>query len=116
MIVGAAAGAVGSIIQQSIIFAQRAGFQTLQRGFVYWYVLRPIWSALLGAVVVIAANAGLISIGDETTSSAGVTVLVTLGCLAGLFTDKALDRLRSLLGASDPATVVTPVVASGVTA
>jgi hypothetical protein len=115
MIVGAAAGAVGSIIQQSIIFAHRAGFQTLQRGFVYWYVLRPVWSALLGAVVVIAANAGFISIGDETTSSAGVTVLVTLGCLAGLFTDKALDRLRSLLGANDPATVVTPGAAPGVT-
>ena len=108
MIVGAAAGAVGSIIQQSIIFAHRAGLRTLERGFVYWYVLRPIWSALLGAVAVIAANTGFISIGDETTSSAGVTVLVTTGCLAGLFTDKALDRLRSMLGASHPSTVSTP--------
>ena len=115
MIVGASAGIVGSAIQQSIIFAERAGHGTLERGFVWWYLLRPVWSALLGAVAVVAVNAGLVSIGDQTTSSAGVTVLVTLGCLAGLFTDRVLDRLRELLGASDPAalvatnpTVVTP--------
>lgn len=102
LLVGAASGLVGSAIQQSIIFAQRAGHETLEQGFVWWYLLRPVWSALLGAVVVITADAGLIGIGDQTTSAAGVTVLVALGCLAGLFTDKALQRLRPLLGASDP--------------
>ncbi len=107
LMVGAAAGAVGSVIQQSMIFAQRAGHETLERGFVWWYVLRPLWSALLGAVVVIAVNAGLISIGDETTSSAGVTVLVMMGCLSGLYTDQALQRLRVFLGANPPDKPVT---------
>jgi hypothetical protein len=102
MLVGAAAGVVGSVIQQSIVFAQRAGHETLERGFVWWYVLRPVWSGLLGAVVVVAANASLISIGDETTSAPGVTTLVMLGCLAGLFTDQALQRLAPMLGATPP--------------
>ncbi len=103
LLLGAASGLVGSMIQQSIVFAQRAGLQTLEVGFVWWYLLRPIWSALLGAVSVIAVNTGLISIGDQTTSTAGVTVLATVGCFAGLFTDRALDKMRGLLGASDPA-------------
>lgn len=102
VIVGAAAGIVGSVIQQSIVFAQRAGHETLERGFVWWYVLRPVWSALLGAVVVVALNAGLISIGDQTTSAPGIMVLITMGCLSGLFTDRALQRLAPLLGASHP--------------
>ena len=102
LLVGAAAGIVGSVIQQCVIFAQRAGHETLERGFVWWYILRPVWSCLLGAVVVVAVNAGLISIGDQTTSASGVTVLVTMGCLAGLFTDQALQRLAPLLGATPP--------------
>lgn len=108
LIVGAAAGAVGSVIHQSMVFAQRAGLETLERGFVWWYLLRPVWSALLGAVVVVAVNTGLISIGDETTSTAGVTVLVMMGCLAGLFTDQAMRRLRPMLGATPPEETQVP--------
>jgi hypothetical protein len=109
LLLGAAAGLVGSMIQQSIVFAQRAGHETLEVGFVWWYLLRPIWSALLGAVFVIAVNTGLVSIGDQTTSTAGVTVLATVGCFAGLFTDQVLDRMRAALGATDPS---QPVLAT----
>ncbi len=99
LLVGAASGVVGSVIQQSIVFASRAGQETLEQGLFWWYVLRPVWSALLGSVVVVAVNTGLISIGDTTTSSAGVTVLVTMGALAGMYTDQALQRLQPVLGA-----------------
>jgi hypothetical protein len=102
LMVGAAAGAAGSAIQQSIVFALRAGYESLERGYLWWYLLRPMWSALLGAIVVLAANAGLVSIGDTTTSVAGVTVLAIAGALAGLFTDQALQRLQHVLGASSP--------------
>jgi hypothetical protein len=93
LIVGAAAGTVGSVIQQSMAFARGAGPDHQ----VAWYVMRPLWSALLGSVSVIAVNTGLLSIGDETTSSAAVAVLVLTGCLAGLFTDQVLRRLRHML-------------------
>ncbi len=107
LLLGAASGLVGSAIQQSIIFANRSGHETLERG----------WAALLGAVFVIAVNAGLVSIGDQTTSTAGVTVLATIGALAGLFTDKVLEKLGELLGATpttEPATSAStePVVAT----
>ena len=98
LIVGAAAGAVGSVIRQTMDVARSA--RARDRRPVSWYVLRPLWSALLGAVSVVAVNTGLISIGDETTSSAGVAVLVLTGCLAGLFTDQVIQRLRRLLDAA----------------
>ncbi|WP_329000446.1 hypothetical protein OHA18_39175 [Kribbella sp. NBC_00709] len=93
LIVGAAAGAVGSVIRQSMMFARTSA----PNHQVSWYIMRPLWSALLASVSVIAVNTGLISIGDETTSSAGVAVLVLTGALTGLFTDQALNRLRRLL-------------------
>ena len=100
LIVGAAAGAVGSVIHQSMTVTQRP--RSAEDRSIWWYVLRPLWSALLGSVFVIAVNTGLISIGDETTSSAGVAVLVLTGCLAGLFTDQVLRRLRNMVDRSRP--------------
>lgn len=114
LLVGAAGGFVGSIVQQAIVFASRAGLGTLESGYVWWYVLRPVWSALLGSVIVIAINAGLISIGDQTTSAAGVTILASAAAVAGLYTDKALQRLQSVLGATDPSELGSEQVVPGV--
>lgn len=100
LIVGAAAGAVGSVIRQSMALTRRSS--SVEDRSIWWYVLRPLWSALLGSVSVIAVNTGLISIGDETTSSAGIAVLVLTGCLAGLFTDQVLHRLRTMVDRSRP--------------
>jgi hypothetical protein len=100
LIVGAAAGAVGSVIRQSMTLTGRS--RSVEDRSIWWYVLRPLWSALLGSVSVIAVNTGLISIGDESTSSAGIAVLVLTGCLAGLFTDQVLRRLRSMVDRSRP--------------
>jgi hypothetical protein len=92
LIVGAAAGVVGSVIRQSMTFARSTGANHQ----VAWYIMRPLWSALLASVSVIAVNTGRISIGDETTSSAGVAVLVLTGALTGVFTDQALNRLHRI--------------------
>jgi hypothetical protein len=100
LVVGAAAGAVGSVIRQSMTLTQRS--RSAQDRSIGWYILRPLWSALLGSVSVIAVNTGLISIGDETTSSAGIAVLVLTGCLTGLFTDQVLRRLRTMVDRSRP--------------
>jgi hypothetical protein len=107
LLLGAAGGLVGSAVQQSIVFALRAGHQTLEQGFVWWYVLRPVWSGLLGALSVVVVNAGLVSIGDTTTSTAGVTVLAAAGALAGLFTDQTLTRMSRAAGATPHDTLAT---------
>ena len=102
LLVAAAAGFVGSVIQQARIFAIRTGHQTAERSFLWWYLLRPLPSMLLGAVVVTAVNAGLVSIGDKATSPQGLSVLITAAAVAGLFTDAVLQRMRNVLGANDP--------------
>jgi hypothetical protein len=79
LIVGAAAGAVGSIVHQGVVYA-RARHEHLKCDHVLCYVLRPVWSALLGAVAVISVNTGLISIGDQTTATAGVRRAGDHGC------------------------------------
>jgi hypothetical protein len=107
LIVGAAAGAVGSVVHQGVVYAH-ARHDDLEIDHLSWYVLRPVWSALLGAVMVLSVNTGLISIGDETTSTAGVAVLVTMGALAGLYTDQALKRLKLLIGMSASRGANTP--------
>lgn len=114
MIVGALAGIVGSFIQQSKVFAERSGRRTLEQGYLWWYLSRPVWSGLLGGVVVLAVSSGLIGLGGKVTSTAGLSVLVTMGVIAGLFTDKVLQRFRDVLGATDPqqlgSVVPTPAV------
>ena len=71
---------------------------------------------LLGALSVVVVNAGLVSIGDTTTSTAGVTVLAAAGALAGLFTDQTLQRMSRAFGATPPDTPATSsaIAASGV--
>lgn len=100
LIVGAAAGAAGSVIHQGMTLTRRS--RSVADRSIWWYLLRPLWSALLGSVSVVAINTGLISIGDETTSSAGVAVLVLTGCLAGLFTDQVIRRLRNMVDRPRP--------------
>ncbi len=101
-LVSAAAAVCGSVIQQARMFVSRAGYDTLEASFLWWYVLRPLPSALLGVLFVVTINASLVSIGDQATSPAGLSVLVTAAAVAGLFTDTVLQRMRHILGASDP--------------
>jgi hypothetical protein len=101
-LVSAAAGVCGSIIQQARSFISRSGYDTLERSFVWWYVLRPIPSALLGVLFVVTINASLVSLGDQATSPQGLSILVTAAAVAGLFTDTVLQKLRHVLGASNP--------------
>jgi hypothetical protein len=56
---------------------------------------------------VVVVNAGLVSIGGTTTSTAGVTVLAAAGALAGLFTDQTLSRMSRAAGATPHDTLAT---------
>lgn len=109
ILVGTAGAFAGGVARQSMAFASRSGYETLERSFTWWYVLNPVWSALLGGAFVTAANAGLVSIGDDTTSTAALPMLATMGALAGLFTDQVLQRMRSVIGLTDPKVAASQV-------
>lgn len=98
------AASAGSVVQAAIVFAMRAGNQTLERGYEAWYYLRPVTSLLLGPLFGLATIGGLSAITSGSGASAQLSLpaLVTAGALAGLFTDRVLQQMQHILGATDP--------------
>ncbi|MEW6472537.1 MAG: hypothetical protein AB1679_09710 [Actinomycetota bacterium] len=100
ILVVALSAVAGSVVQLITVFTLRAGKGTLERGYEAWYFLRPLAAALVGIVFFLAVYAGLMTIGEPGQES--LPVYATSGALAGLFTDRVLQRLQSLLGATNP--------------
>jgi hypothetical protein len=90
---------LGSIAIMIITFANRAGKETLERGFLWWYLIRPFAAAAVGVLFYMAIIAGFFN----QTSARGRSALVlaaAIGGLAGLFTDNVVQKMRALLGLS----------------
>lgn len=87
---------LGSIAVMIIAFANRAGLGTLESGYLWWYLTRPFEAAAVGVLFYMAIIAGFFS----QTSAQGRPALVlaaAIGGLAGLSTDKVLEKMRSAL-------------------
>jgi hypothetical protein len=102
IIVVAFAAVAGSVVHLIMVFTLRAGKGTLECGYESWYLLRPVAAALLGVVLFLAVHAGVMTIGES--GAPNVPLYGLAGALAGLFTDRVLQRLRAVLGATDPNT------------
>jgi hypothetical protein len=91
---------LGSLAIMIITFSNRAGQNTLEHGFLWWYLTRPFAAAAVGVLFYMAIIAGFF----DQTSATGRSALVlaaAIGGLAGLFTDKVLQKMRAaLLGLS----------------
>jgi hypothetical protein len=91
---------LGSVSVLAMTFSARTGRETLERGFFWWYLTRPISAAGLGLVFYLAFVSGFLA---ATTSTGQPTLIVaaTIGGLAGLFTDQVYKKLFSVLGLVD---------------
>jgi hypothetical protein len=100
LVLAAVGGIAGSCVHSGSLFATRVGRRTFEVSYFWWYLLRPIESALVAMVFVAAIRSGLLALGTQTSDS-NTTVLAFLsGALAGLFTDRVMQRLRGILGAT----------------
>jgi hypothetical protein len=99
IIVVAMSAVAGSVVQLIMVFTLRAGKGTLEHGYESWYLLRPVAAPLVGIVLFLAVHAGVMTIGG--TGPANVPLYGMTGALAGLFTDRVLQRLQAILGATD---------------
>jgi hypothetical protein len=97
------AAIAGSAVHCIVVFSERAGRRTLERGYVWWYLLRPLGAALLGVLFYFAVRAGLMTLGT-TAGPPSPAAGATLGAFAGLFTDRVLQKMGRVLGSTDPAT------------
>jgi hypothetical protein len=112
ILIVALAAMAGSTAATANVFANRAGYQKLEKYWVWWYVLRPAIASVVAVVAYVALKAGLVGGTIGATGTKGLAFAAVLGGLTGLFTDTMLVRLRGLLGqspfnssASDPSAV-----------
>lgn len=90
-------GALGSVAVLAMTFSSRSGHETLEGGYVWWYLTRPITGAALGLLFYMAVAAGFFAALGEQGSTA-VVWAAAIGGLAGLFTDQVLAKMRAALG------------------
>jgi hypothetical protein len=93
------AAAAGSTAHSALVFSNRAGHDTLESTWAFWYLLRPGAAAIIGVlsyVIVKAGFLGAVNNGDDK----GLAFAAAVGALAGLFTDTLMAKLRQALGAS----------------
>lgn len=88
----------GSLAVVVTVFANRAGHRTLEQHWAWWYVLRPCSAGAVGVLFYAVVVAGLL--GSPAPDHAGLALAGAVGGLAGLFTDRVLAMMRSVLGAS----------------
>ena len=100
LVLAAAGGVAGSFVHAGSLFAARVGRRTFEVSYFWWYLLRPIESALVAMVFVAAVRSGLVAVGMETADTATTVLAFLSGALAGLFTDRVMQRLRGILGAT----------------
>lgn len=88
---------VGSVAVSLLTFGNRAGHKTLEDGFTWWYMTRPITAVGIGVLFYMTVVAGFFnqSAADGRTALA---VAAAVGGLAGLFTDQVLQKMRGVLG------------------
>lgn len=88
---------IGSLTVMTLVFALRAGNDTLEDGFAWWYVLRPLNAAGLAVLFYMTAISGLLDLAAVSGASA-LVIAAGLAALAGLFTDQVLEKMRNMLG------------------
>jgi hypothetical protein len=100
LVLAAVGGVAGSFVHAGSLFTARVGRRTFEVSYFWWYVLRPLESAVLAMVFVAAIRSGLLALGADGKDSDTVVLVFLSGALAGLFTDRVMQRLRGLLGAT----------------
>jgi hypothetical protein len=91
------AALLGSVAVLLLTFSSRAGHETLERGYLWWYLTRPITAAGIGVLFYMAVLAGYFN-QAVTSGHATLIAAAAIGGLAGLFTDQILSKMRSVLG------------------
>jgi hypothetical protein len=100
LVLAAVGGVTGSVVHSASVFSARVGQRTFEASYLWWYLLRPFEAALLAVVFVAAMRSGLVALGTQGGDSATTVLIFLAGGLAGLFTDRVLQQLRGLLGAT----------------
>jgi hypothetical protein len=95
------AAMAGSVAVMSLVFSARSGKHTLEQGWQWWYVTRPITAAIVGVLSYMAILTGFFDLGVGSDRPE-LVVAAAVGGLAGLFTDQVLAKMRKIMAVTDP--------------
>lgn len=92
------AAGVGAVITTTLGFLEHASEKRdFDPAFVPWFIARPILGVLLGAVFYFVLKGGLLAtVGSQNASSIDEYGLAAFGALVGMFSKRAITKLREL--------------------
>ena len=96
LIVVILAAVIGSCAALALTFANRVGYNKLEKGWGWWYFTRPFTATAIGVLAYALLQAGFFGSGSSATPD--LLAAGGIGGLAGLFTDQLLQKMRKALG------------------
>lgn len=97
VVIALLAAVTGSVVVLTLTFADPSGHETLESGYLWWYLTRPISAAGLGLLFYMAFISRFFNEATAKDSQA-LILAATIGGLAGLFTDQVLKKMSTVLG------------------
>ncbi|MBD8489481.1 hypothetical protein IFO69_12065 [Echinicola sp. CAU 1574] len=87
-------GAIGSFIHAVGSFASFVGEGTMEKSWIWWYLLRPFEGMAVAFIFYLVFRGGLLT--STPAESLNLYGVLTLSGLAGLFSDRATLKLREI--------------------
>ena len=88
-------GALGSYIHAATSFVTFVGNRSLEKSWIWWYILRPFIGSTLALIFYFVIRGGLLSTGTEA-SGISIYGITGLSGLVGMFSKNAVDKLREV--------------------
>jgi hypothetical protein len=90
-------GALGAFIHAATSFTDFVGNRKLVYSWIPWYLMRPFIGSALAIVFYMVIRGGLVSF-ENGNSGPNINPfgIMTVACLAGLFSKQAIDKLREI--------------------
>lgn len=89
------AGALGSYIHAATSFVSFVGTRSLEKSWLWWYVMRPFIGAALALLFYFVIRGGFLSTGTDA-SAISIFGIAGLAGLVGMFSKNAIDKLREV--------------------
>jgi hypothetical protein len=90
------AGALGSFIHALQSLVDFSGNTTLKTSWTWWYIARPFLGMALALVFYAALRGGLVAGTPSAVKDVNPYGIFTIGALAGMFSDKATQKLADI--------------------
>lgn len=90
------AGILGSLIHSIYHFVYRVGNKSLERSWLSWHLMRPLWGAALALVFYLVVRGGVVVAAREGFDSLSPYGLAGVAAIVGFASRQAISKLNSI--------------------